>query len=192
MTQIKIKRQAGIVIMDEDDYNRVIEDGLYITVNRCGGKGTYFQAMVCKKGPKGVLAFRKTLSRYVMKFPQGKHVDHIDGDPLNNVRSNLRLATTSENGGNQTNRKPTRGITKQTKAPKKCKPDTKYFSVSIKHMHNLYRVTGIQTEKEAIEIRDKLGVFLFGDFWPQYQTTEEDVTLLSPRIFSSRASVARE
>lgn len=34
-------------------------------------------------------------------IPEGKVIDHVDGDPINNVLSNLRLATRVENQRNQ-------------------------------------------------------------------------------------------
>jgi len=41
------------------------------------------------------------LHRLLLDAPPGLQVDHIDGDPTNNRRSNLRLCTHAENGKNQ-------------------------------------------------------------------------------------------
>lgn len=43
------------------------------------------------------------LHRKILNAPDGYVVDHIDQNPLNNCRSNLRLATTSQNLSNQRN-----------------------------------------------------------------------------------------
>lgn len=40
------------------------------------------------------------MHRVIMDAPAGAQVDHKDGDPLNNCRTNLRLCTGSQNQGN--------------------------------------------------------------------------------------------
>src|SRR4051794_40539867 len=40
------------------------------------------------------------MHRLIMSPPRGMQVDHIDGDGLNNKRSNLRLATSQQNNAN--------------------------------------------------------------------------------------------
>lgn len=41
------------------------------------------------------------MHRRITGFPEGMVVDHLDGDPLNNVRSNLRVCTRWENAANR-------------------------------------------------------------------------------------------
>lgn len=41
------------------------------------------------------------MHRLILGAPKGKHVDHRDGDGLNNRRANIRLATPSQNHANR-------------------------------------------------------------------------------------------
>ncbi|MFA6831871.1 MAG: HNH endonuclease signature motif containing protein [Bacteroidaceae bacterium] len=43
----------------------------------------------------------RLLHRYLMNCPHGMVVDHIDGDSLNNQKSNLRICTKAENNMNR-------------------------------------------------------------------------------------------
>ena len=52
-----------------------------------------------------VWAGSKLLHRLILDAPKGMEVDHIDGDGFNNMRSNLRLCTKSQNQHNQGLRK---------------------------------------------------------------------------------------
>jgi hypothetical protein len=59
----------------------------------CGSAARYVGAFVLKDGRRR----RLYLHRLIAGAPPGVHVDHRDGDPLNNRRDNLRLVDRSQN-----------------------------------------------------------------------------------------------
>lgn len=73
--------------IDEEDYPSVSRFKWCANEKECG---TY--AVTYVRG-YGYL----TLHSFLMQPPPGKVVDHIDGDSLNNRRSNLRVVTQSQN-----------------------------------------------------------------------------------------------
>lgn len=48
-----------------------------------------------------------TLSRFLLNSPKGKKIDHIDCNPLNNKRNNLRIASDAQNSQNVPKHKST-------------------------------------------------------------------------------------
>ena len=89
------------------------------------------------------------LHRFIMDCPSGMVVDHIDGNPLNNTRSNLRICTPAQNAMN--------------KKPYKNKTATRYKGV--------YTVTGCKNKWQAQINYNKKYLYL-GSFDSQEKAAE--------------------
>lgn len=84
-------------LFDIDDLPRLQALPNSITATRGGSrsKKTYLE----HRQRNGVVP-RISLHRYIMDAPEGSIVDHIDRNPLNNKKSNLRFVTYAENSVN--------------------------------------------------------------------------------------------
>lgn len=89
--ELKIKSEKygdKIALIDEEDYYRMINDF---------GNATWYLL----KNPRNndFYAERKvkgkniSMHRYIMKFPKGMYVDHLNHNTLDNRKSNLRVTT---------------------------------------------------------------------------------------------------
>lgn len=85
------------VEIDDEDYQKVINFPFPWTV----GKNGYVVAVV--KGPKGTRSLK--LHRYLMTKEGQGWVDHIDRNPLNNKKENLRWVTPSQSRQNSEKQK---------------------------------------------------------------------------------------
>ena len=116
-----------------------------------------FHAMASAKNEYGKYT-TVSLHRLIMEPGEGMHVDHINGDTLDNRRCNLRVCTPSQNGANR-------------RAP--CKNKTGYYGVSQigeKFSANLicegttYYLGLHKTAEEAARAYDKKKLELFGEY----------------------------
>lgn len=75
-------------IVDDEDYERVNRHGWVVS----GKRTLYAHATI---GGKSVY-----MHRLILAAPQGAHVDHINGNTLDNRKENLRVCTRSQNSAN--------------------------------------------------------------------------------------------
>jgi hypothetical protein len=100
-----------------------------------------------------------------MSPPNGYFVDHIDGNKLNNQRSNLRLCTNGENMRNKleitSNKSGHRGVCRKKNHWKW----TATIKLNKKNIHLGY----FSAKKEAIAARKLAELKYFGNFAPVVQ-----------------------
>lgn len=100
------------------------------------------------------------MHRLIMQADYGVQVDHIDGDGLNNQKSNLRFAT---NGQNMMNRKKFEGKTSQFKGVHWDKQFS-MWRTAIRKDGKLRSVGRWKTEREAAAMYNVLSRELFGEY----------------------------
>jgi len=154
---VEVVRAGQTIVLEQESLDKIKSNGMYIAVNKIKRVDRiYYQVMACKKINNKHLP-RTALARVLLGAPKGVFVDHIDQDPLNNVMSNLRLVSVSQNGAN---RKSQRNITGfkgvylvRGKYRASCRKDKKtYYNGEY------------LTAEEAAEARDKLAIKLFGEY----------------------------
>ncbi len=98
-----------------------------------------------------------SMHRMLMNPSEGKVVDHIDGNGLNNRRANLRLCTPTQNRRNTRPRRKTSAFLGVSRRGDK-------YLARIKHRGRSLYLGLFDTEVEAAQARDDKAKELFGEF----------------------------
>jgi hypothetical protein len=150
MKEIKLSR-GEITMVDDDDFEWLTQWKWY-----CDNKG-YATRVVKVNGKDG----RIFMARQIMNAPQGLEVDHIDHNPLNNQKENLRICTTAQN---QWNRGRIYGRSKFLGVSVTVASGVTYYKVDICSNGAKYYLGMYTDEEEAAKVYDKKAIELHGEF----------------------------
>lgn len=149
MKTIKLK-DGYIVQIDDEDFERISKFKLYISIS---GKTQYVRGYGNKK------QFR--LHRLILNITDPKiSVDHIDGNGLNNQKSNLRACSHKQNSRNKRlNRNTSTGYKGVSLAKRKNK-----FRAYIKTESRQLHLGHFNTAEEAAKAYNIKALELFGEY----------------------------
>ncbi len=100
------------------------------------------------------------MHRLITDCPDGLYVDHIDGNPMNNTRENLRICTQAENAANSKARK---GTFSKYKGVHFSKQSGKYRT-RIMIDGEITELGSYKTPEEAAVVYKEASRNLLGDF----------------------------
>jgi hypothetical protein len=140
--------QGKQVMVDDEDYESLIR------WKWCYANATAVRGL----GPRGKQRLIY-MHRQIMDPPEELYIDHINGDRLDNRRSNLRICTHAEN---QRNRKATVGSSKY-KGVGFFKRDRKW-AARIRFNSKLIHLGYFDNEIDAAKAHDKAARELHGEF----------------------------
>lgn len=151
MVKVLLTRKQKQILIDAEDYYRVVE--FTWSVKQSGRKNNLEYAVSWINGKL------IRMHRFILDVKDFKTVDHINGNGLDNRKSNLRICTQQQNSFNS---KSSVGISK-FKGVSTHKNTTKwraYITVNRKQIHLGY----FEKEKDAAKAYNKAALFYFKEF----------------------------
>lgn len=147
--EIKLTRGKKTII-DREDFSKV-RDITWKYSNRGYAASNYYDSGKYKT---------RLMHRLIINAPEGMFVDHIDGDPLNNRKQNLRLVSNKQNTWNQEigarNTSGYKGVS--------LKKQTNRYQAQITKKGKKYYLGYFDDPKEAAYMYDFWAVDLFGEY----------------------------
>lgn len=123
------------------------------------------QWMWCVNSKGYVVNRRKgLLHRFIMDYPVGLEVDHKNGDKFDCQKSNLRLATRSENMRNSHKKAVTSSRFKGVSFKRKTKEENAGWAARITVHRKLHYLGKFNSEEEAAIAYNAAAIELHGEF----------------------------
>ena len=143
----EIELKSGeIILVDNEDYERLSEHKWYkLKGARCTTTYAFNPAI-------------GLMHRYIMKPPDSMQIDHIDGDGLNNQKSNLRIANQTQQNANQ---KKSKNKTSRYKGVHISKGK---YRAQITVYGNVIRLGYYEDEREAAIVYNNAAKKYFGEY----------------------------
>jgi HNH endonuclease len=147
--------QGKVALIDDEDAERVLAYKWCTQWDKSSPRWRAIRYSGRKHGRRTAL-----LHRFIMDAPDGVQVDHINQDPLDNRRSNLRLATNSQNNCNKGRHIDSSTGFKGVWRHKKLGA----FQAGIEHQGKKYHLGYFTTAEEAARAYDIAALMLHGEF----------------------------
>ncbi len=141
------------ILVDDEDYDIINKAKWHLLRNK---RGFYATRQIWNKGNQKCFYMHRVILGINKRH---EYIDHIDGDGLNNQRSNLRIATPKENAHNIKPRANGNGLV-GVHWDKNRKLWMAYIMKDYKRRH----LGRFENKEEAIMARDKAAKELFGEF----------------------------
>jgi hypothetical protein len=149
-----IEMKSGAVVLLDDEDHEVLSAYRWFARP---GRHTCYAMRKRRVGGKDIVVL---MHRQIMAAPAGLVVDHIDGNGLNNQRSNLRLCTSAENIRNQPKRRVTPS---RYKGVFVCGTTGRWFVKILAHNRQIF-LGRFASEHAAARAYNEAAQQFFGEF----------------------------
>ena len=166
---IESKHGTFTVLYDAEDHDKVSAH-TWCAMNYSGGPNKFYiqtsipqpngEWRVQKNGTRRRKQKKLLMHRLMVDAPKGMHVDHINGNSLDNRKSNLRICTSAEN---QRNRRATKNNTSGYKGVGWAKQNKKW-TAQIQHNGKKIHIGLYEDKEEAARAYDAKAKELHGEY----------------------------
>jgi hypothetical protein len=159
MKTLKIKDNYEI-LLDDEDFELYSKFNWYLS----RGRTTVYAGRDVRYGPRKENKKRRILlHREIMNASEHEYVDHINGNGLDNRKSNLRKCSNADNLKNRSSTKNNKLGLKGISLDKRLNL-SKRFKVAITY-NGIYKFIGrFETKEEAIAAYNEAAIKYHGDF----------------------------